>query len=281
MLATFNIEHGCAVQAFSYEKWGVAKNVLLEKLAELLCIQGCGHDDNLEGFRLTLTLLVSAIAISYSQDLFQTGKDYVCAKGTFVCFIHDNHVVAREKRIGHHLPYEHSISEVFDSGSRAYTLVKAYRVPDEGAKNLPLLSRDAIGERGCCDTSRLRDGDLPKIRAILEQVLGKFYVQLYGQDHEKEASEHTGCLSRSRFTEDDGHVIRRDTAYERLPTWPKGGGGDKSYDRHFNESVAPRAIGNCSLCSRRDGNILAFPLEAESVSLSVLVEWVLEYFWRL
>src|ERR1700761_9004237 len=60
------------------------------------------------------------------------------------------------------------------------------------------------------------------------------------------------------------------------------GRGNKSYDCwHLNERDAPRAIGSCSLCSRRDEKIFAFPLEAESVSLSILVEWVLVYFWRL
>lgn len=47
-------------------------------------------------------------------------------------------------------------------------LVKAHGVPDESAKGLSLLSRDASGESGRRNASGLRDGDLPTVRAILQ-----------------------------------------------------------------------------------------------------------------
>lgn len=82
MLTPFNVKNfGTCKCTSAYFRQEPMTNSLVKKLAELLCIQGCTHEDDLEWVGRILCLALSVICrwgISLLNNLFEVGYQDIC-----------------------------------------------------------------------------------------------------------------------------------------------------------------------------------------------------------
>ena len=150
------------------------RHLLVVKLAKLFCIECCAHYDYFEricGVGVALALGVVWL-VSNFLDFLEVGNKEICPQGSFVRFVHDDDAVVAEGGVRHELAHDHAVREVFDPCLGGRFLVEADGVSHEVANGTVLLRRDAVGEGGCSDFTRLGDSDhAVSCETALEDVL--------------------------------------------------------------------------------------------------------------
>jgi len=150
------------------------RRLLVVKLAKLFCIECCAHYDYFEricGVCVALALGVVWL-VSDFLDFLEVGNEEICPQGSFVRFVHDDDAVVAEGGVRHEFAHDHAVREVFDPCLGRRFLVEADGVSHEVANGNVLLRRDAVGEGGRSNFTRLGDSDhAVSCETTLEDVL--------------------------------------------------------------------------------------------------------------